>query len=108
MEKPESQVCLDQPPHEAMILFDNVVQIFVGVQLAAFGHLFSMLQGLEGSVSTLITRGEALRCVFNAFRKKRAAALASRLAQGRKSMVFPAKSTGGYRCFQRPAVLHPR
>lgn len=42
---------------------------------------------------------------LTAFRKKRAAALASRLAQSRKSMVFLAESNARYKYFRRPLTM---
>src|SRR4051794_37045739 len=53
--------------------------------------------GYDGFPSTLITLGLGWPGEHNAFRKKRLAASASRLADRRKSIVAPVESTARYK-----------
>ena len=59
-------------------------------------------QGYAGFLSTVMVRGFAMCGCPSTLRKKRLAAAASRLAESRKSIVWPRLSTARYRYVQRP------
>ena len=89
-----------------MVLLDDVVQIFHLSQSRPTPQLtISLYRGSRFRIGRILVHSDGARVHCVRLRKNRFAASASRLAESRKSIVWPRLSTARYRYVQPPLTF---